>query len=361
MAKWRPFWKSSGSGATTPSRSNLRLPDQPAAAILRVRSAGGDPALAEHLGDAASSHGPGGRGSLGLVIVNYGSAEMIAENLPAEVAADAAATVVIVDNLSSEAERTRVRELVTDRGWELVESPVNAGFGAGVNAGVLRAAQLGCDVCITLNPDARASAEVLSELVAEVLRDSRQIVSPAVVRPDGSPFFRGSTVSIRTGQIRAGEASETDPEWINWLSGACLAFSTETFAELQGFADEYFLYWEDVDLSVRAVSSGIGLHVRRDLAVVHEEGGTHSDGIKQGGKSPVYYYYNTRNRLLFGSRLAPSANRWAWLVNTPRESIRIWLRGGRRQLFTNPRGVGAAVRGTVAGLLTYLPALRSAG
>lgn len=333
-----------------------RRSSQPSQAVSAATdlSAAGDPAFGRQLEALLTSDRAGKQDLFGLVVVNYGSSSLIAENLPAKVATDAGATVVIVDNFSTESEREQVRKLVADRQWELVASPTNEGFGGGVNAGVLRAAELGCRVCITVNPDARATADVLRELAEGVRRDPRQILSPIVLRPDGAPFFRGSTVNMRTGQIRAGWVSAADPEWRNWLSGACIAFSVDVFAELGGFAAEYFLYWEDVDLSVRAATRNIGLRVRDDLVVTHEEGGTHTNGPGGEGKSPLYYFYNTRNRLLFGSRLAPVRYRWSWLASTPQQSARIWLRGGRRQLFTQPKGVGAAVGGTIAGLLTYL-------
>ena len=40
-----------------------------------------------------------------------------------------------------------------------------------------------------------------------------------------------------------------------------------------------------------------------------------------------------------------------WLLATPRESLLIWLRGGKKQLFTEPEGAWAAVRGLCAGLV----------
>ncbi len=347
-----------GSTARSARPSGRRGHDRPVhgpvSPTLGSPGVGGDPGVGARLRDLIQAEPGAAQDDLGIIVVNYGSAGLLDVNLPPDLAAAACARVVIVDNHSSNAELDRVRRLAEQRGWELVELPVNVGFGAGVNAGVLRAAELGCRAFVALNPDARAEPAVLRALGAEVRRDPRQLVSPLVLRSDGQPFFRGSTVSLRSGRIRAGWVESGDPEWRSWLSGACLTFSAEAFAELDGFAPEYFLYWEDVDLSVRAGNRGLRLRVRDDLQVVHDEGGTQERAAASQAKSPTYYYFNTRNRLVFGSRHGVRGGRLGWLVSTPGESTRIWLRGGRRQAIRQPQGIVAAVSGTLSGLVTYL-------
>jgi GT2 family glycosyltransferase len=278
-----------------------------------------------------------------LIVVNYASHGLIAEGLDAEGLRLAGIRVFIVDNYSTQEERTAVERLCAERAWTMV-SRANEGFGAGVNRGVAFAAQAGCDPFITLNPDAKADPAVLSALAQRVLAQPGRMASPRMVTSDGAAHFRGSTVSLRTG----------DPEWKNWLSGACLAFSRAAFTELGGFDEDYFLYWEDLDLSRRAASAGIELQLCDDLEVVHDEGGT--QGPRRGrAKSPYYYFYNTRNRLLFASRQVAGRRLWGWITSTPRQSLLIWLRGGRRQLLAEPAGALAATAGTLAGLARAVP------
>lgn len=290
---------------------------------------------------------------LGLVVVNYGSSELLRSNIPAGLGKTADARIIVVDNFSSELERQKMRLLALERRWILVEPEDNLGFGDGVNAGVLRGAELGCRTFITLNPDASAEPEVLKALAQTAHHQPDALISPCVVDSDGKPRFSGSTVSMRTGRIRTGWSTpDDDPEWKNWLTGACMAFSGEAFVRLGGFASGYFLYWEDVDLSRRAANLGMELMLRDDLQVIHDEGGTHTTA-RSRSNSGLYYYYNTRNRLVFGARMAPKDNRAAWILSTPRESMMIWLRGGRKQLFTQPAGIVAAARGSLKGLLAY--------
>jgi len=284
-----------------------------------------------------------------VVIVNYGPPDLLAANLDPALDAAPDALVVVVDNFHSTGARERTAQLCRERGWLLVPSP-NVGFGAGVNQGAAAARTRGCRALVLLNPDAAAPAEVLRELARDARHRSDTLISPFMDTGEGRPHFRGAGVHRRTGRMHSGWAEgDSDPAWRNWLSGACLALDIEAFDRLGGFREDYFLYWEDVDISWRAAEAGLRLALREDLRVVHDEGGTHAD---QGAraKSSLYYFYNVRNRMLFGRRHLRGAEWRRWVLATPRESLQIWLRGGRRQLLTEPRGAWAALRGMLAGL-----------
>lgn len=278
-----------------------------------------------------------------VVVVNYGSHALLERNI-----GDLAARVIVVDNFSTPGEREAVTALCAERDWLLVTA-ANDGFGAGVNRGVRVAIEVGEREIVLLNPDALAAPEVIAALVEHVHQHPGEVVSPTIRTPTGRVEFAGSLVSLATGRIRRGwQERDDDPQWRNWLSGACMAVSKDVFEAVGGMSEDYFLYWEDVDFSRRVAAAGFRLVVRDDLEVVHDEGSTHG-GAGSRAKTSIYYYFNTRNRLLFGSRFAAAALP-RWVVTTPRESASIWLRGGRRQLLSDPGGAVAAVKGTFAGL-----------
>lgn len=62
----------------------------------------------------------------------------------------------------------------------------NRGFGAGVNAGVAAAADLGCACFLLLNPDAEVSAETVEQLRVASLGHSRALISPRLIDRDGA-------------------------------------------------------------------------------------------------------------------------------------------------------------------------------
>jgi GT2 family glycosyltransferase len=295
---------------------------------------------------------------LGVVVVNYGSHELIEQNLAPVRLDESTVRVVVVDNASTTAERAAIAGLCSARGWELVALPDNRGFGAGVNAGVAAARALGCVCFLLLNPDARVTAQVIGELREHSLAEPRALISPRIVDGDGAPWFDGAVVSLRTGRIRsrAGAGGIEGDTTTEWLTGACLVVHEQMIDALQGLDEEYFLYWEDLELSHRCLAAGGRLVLRRDLVATHIAGGT--QGPRQGrAKSSVYYRYNCRNRLLFAARNLGRRDLVRWILSTPAVSWEILMRGGRRQLLRRPGLAWAAVAGSWAGVRLALAAL----
>lgn len=299
-----------------------------------------------------------------VVVVNYGSHDLLEENL---VHFDAEVRIVVVDNYHSDLERATVRALCERNSWLLVALEVNGGFGSGCNAGIRAAREAGAVNVVLVNPDARLTADVLTALSDQLYADPMVLVSPVMVTSTGAPHFHGSQVLLRDGRMRGRTWAEppgpvllrSDDEGRDWLSGACLGFSIVLWEEAGGLAEDYFLYWEDVDFSQRCVEAGADLCLRRDLVVVHDEGATHGTRGSRA-RSSVYYYYNCRNRLVYGARHLRRAQLLRWLVATPRQSWQILLRGGRRQLLHSTAPLSATVRGSLAGALSALPCLLGA-
>ncbi|WP_342372823.1 glycosyltransferase [Propioniciclava soli] len=285
-------------------------------------------------------------------MVNYGASALIAANLTPQAVQASGCLVVITDNFSSAGERDAIQRLCAERGWHLVSSAGNDGFGAGVNRGVEAAIALGATTFVALNPDVEARGPTLRRLVERVEQSPSCILTPIIKDSSKRVVFEGTQVNRGTGAIRRGwRPDDDDPEWANWLSGACLVFSDRVFRVLGGFREDYFLYWEDVDFSRRAAEAGFSLSVARDEQVIHDEGGTQRKSGSRA-KSDLYYYYNARNRLVFAVDHV-SGDRLHFALSTPRESLAIWLRGGRRQLLTQPSGVWATAKGAASGLLYF--------
>jgi N-acetylglucosaminyl-diphospho-decaprenol L-rhamnosyltransferase len=298
----------------------------------------------------ASTWRPDEAARLAIVVVAFGAAELLETNLATIDTQALGAQVLIVDNFHSAPQRAAVAAIAAAHGWTLLPMPANLGFGAGANLGVRKAQALGCTAFLLLNPDARISAEAIREMWRACETEPMTMQSPCIVRPDGSVWFQGATIDARSGDVGAGDAADPD----GWLTGACLMVHRDLWRRLDGFDPDFFMYWEDVDLSRRCVDAGGRLRVRRELTAVHEVGGTQGGS----GKSPGYYYFNCRNRLLFAAKHLPAAGLVRWIAATPSASLHVMARGGgRRRLLTSPATVWAALRGSAAGLLAALAAL----
>ncbi|SDN45372.1 glycosyltransferase [Geodermatophilus sp. DSM 45219] len=302
---------------------------------------------------------PGDDAPLGVVVVSYGSAELLRRNLAPAGLPGPDVRVVVVDNFSSQANRRAVEELGAASGWHVVGMPDNRGFGAACNAGVAVARELGCRTFLFLNPDAVITPAVVAELRAQSLHEPLSVISPRLLSSDGEVVFLAARTDLRDGRVRrrpSADGPRTDDPG-DWLCGACVVVHDELFTRIGGYDEGYFLYWEDVDLGYRAVAAGATVVLREDLVAVHDEGGTHGEGRRGSAKSALYYRWNCRNRLAFAARHLDRRALLRWVRATPAVSWEILLRGGRRQLLQTPSVLWAVARGALEGLVRVLPAL----
>lgn len=281
-----------------------------------------------------------------IVVVNYRSHELLGQHLLATTA-ETTAVVVVVDSFSSRDEHAAVAELAAHHGWELVSTTQNRGFGAGMNLGVRRARERGCDVFVLLNPDLEIAGSTVDALADSSRADPEVLCCPRIVRPDGRLWSAGGTLDLEAGTTRS---TGVHPSDVRWLSGACLAISAQLWDAVDGFDEDYFLYWEDVDLSWKVRGVGGRLVVRNDLSAVHAVGGT-QDTASTRAKSLVYYRHNCRGRMIFAGKHLDRTGVGRWARGAGHYAWQVVLRGGRRQLLRSRAPLAAAALGSTEGLL----------
>jgi GT2 family glycosyltransferase len=244
--------------------------------------------------------------SLSVVIVTHDSREMVGSSLPALAKQlGEGDELIVADNGSRDGTPASARELVPDA--RVIEIGANLGFGAACNRGA--AAARGELLCF-LNPDAVA-APGFREAIERPLADGRGWAAwqGLVTAEDGTVVnTRGGIVHF-TGIAWAGGAREAlyappstgadapsgEP---GFASGACLAVPRATFERAGGFAEEFFLYHEDVDLSLRLRLSGGRLGVEPAARVEHDY---------EFAKGPQKWRFLERNRWATLIRTYPSA------------------------------------------------------
>ncbi|MCU1438804.1 MAG: putative dual-domain glycosyl transferase [Naasia sp.] len=297
-----------------------------------------------------------GLAGLAVLVVNYGSSELLAENVAPLSRRAAALRIVVVDNFTSVEERGRVAALAADEGWSTVLLDDNRGFGGGMNAAAQRAFELGATDVLLLNPDAAIEPAAIAALLAAVRAEEDLMVAPRIITPEGRVWFAGSDVYLADGRVRS-RARAVPGAKQPWLTGACLLLSRRLWERAGGFDEEYFLYWEDVDFSRRVVNVGGRLAVIDEAVAVHDQGGTQERA--GAAKSAVYYYYNVRNRLLYAVRHLDAAGVRRWRRTVLPTAWEVVTRGGRKQLLRHPRGtLLPAVRGVRDGLRASRAAAR---
>ena len=209
---------------------------------------------------------------LSIVIVTHDHREAVREALPQLTAQlQDGDQLIVVDNDSSDGTADAVRELAP--GALVIEAGANPGFAAGCNRGASAASG---ELLCFLNPDT-VPAPGFREAIERPLADGRGWAAwQGLVTADGGRVVntRGGMVHF-TGIAWAGGAGEPvpadgglEPE-PGFVSGACLAIRRGEFERLGGFADQFFLYHEDVDLSLRLRLAGRRLGVEPAARVEH--------------------------------------------------------------------------------------------
>jgi GT2 family glycosyltransferase len=211
--------------------------------------------------------------SLSVVVVTHQSAAAVAAALPALVAQlRADDELVIVDNGSTDGTLERVRALAPAA--TVLALGRNAGFAAGANAGA-RAAR--GDLLVFLNPDATPAAG-FAEAIRAPLAAGRgwDAWMGLVTAEHGRVVNTNGGIVHFTGIAWAGEAgvpapgSAIAPREVPFASGACLAVPRTAWERLGGFPEGYFMYHEDVDLSMRIHLAGGRVGVEPAAAVDHD-------------------------------------------------------------------------------------------
>jgi N-acetylglucosaminyl-diphospho-decaprenol L-rhamnosyltransferase len=131
-----------------------------------------------------------------------------------------------------------------------------------------------------INPDIVFQREIFTDLIGQLADPRIGVVAPRLVDAEGrtqdsyrrlpTPF---RLLSRYTGRDRCsdlvpvGSDGRAQPDWI---AGMFLLMRSRVFHDLGGFDQRYFLYFEDVDLGVRARLAGYRLVVDTRLCAVHE-------------------------------------------------------------------------------------------
>lgn len=231
--------------------------------------------------------------SLDIVIVNWNSGEQLQECLASIAEADLTAfdlqRVVVVDNASTDGSASGAPvpgvPLVTVRNSE------NRGFAAACNQGA-RGSTAG--YLLFLNPDTLLRRDSLSSplsfmeaagsaaigICGIALLDDAGAVARSCSRFPTTAMFLAKMLGIAR-LLPAAWAMQPMTEWdhstnrdVDQVIGAFFLVRRRLFDELGGFDERFFVYFEEVDFSLRAAALGQRSHFLASVKALHHGGGT---------------------------------------------------------------------------------------
>jgi N-acetylglucosaminyl-diphospho-decaprenol L-rhamnosyltransferase len=210
--------------------------------------------------------------TLSVVIVAWNSREELRRTLPVLLAElSAGDELIVVDNDSRDGSAEAVRSLAPAA--RLLQMGQNLGFAAAANIG---AAGARGELLLILNPDA-APQPGFGEAIRRPWTERRGWAAwqALIADRDGNQINSAGNPVHFTGIVWAGghgRPIETAPGAgeVTALSGASLAIPRLTWESHGGFAEQFFLYHEDVDLSLRLRLGGGVLGIEPAAVVDHD-------------------------------------------------------------------------------------------
>ena len=253
---------------------------------------------------------------LTIVIVNWNSGLQLRECLASIEAAAAAlapeqtlAEVVVVDNGSSDGSERGLASAAY--ALRVVRNEANRGFAAACNQGARGCA---ADLILFLNPDTRlftnSLAAPMTYLAAQghgrtgiagiAMVDDAGVVVPSCAKFPRAVHFLSQALGIdriwpASGHyLRGPDHAQT--RVVDQVIGAFFMIRRTAFDAVNGFDERFFMYFEEVDLSLRARSAGWESVFLGNARAYHRGGGT-TDQVRD-----KRLFYSIRSRLQYGRK-----------------------------------------------------------
>ena len=237
---------------------------------------------------------------LSIITVNYNGLKDTCE-LIATIPVREDVEVIVVDNHSVNDEASAIEAQFPH--VVVIRSQENLGFAGGNNLGIQAATG---DYLFLVNNDTLFLDFSVEALIRRLNSSPRiGVVCPKIRFSWGSqPIqFTGYTplspVTMRNRSIGYGEQDQgqyDQPRRTPYAHGAAMMLKREVIGKAGLMPECYFLYYEELDWSVRIVRAGYEIWYDPGCTIYHKESQT------TGQNSPLRAYYITRNRLLFVSR-----------------------------------------------------------
>jgi N-acetylglucosaminyl-diphospho-decaprenol L-rhamnosyltransferase len=229
---------------------------------------------------------------------------------------------VVVDNASGD--YPLLSQAVHENAWgswiELIPAPRNGGFAYGNNLGIRLALDRGAEYVLLLNPDTQVRPRAIGSLVAFLeSHPDVAIAGPSFENADGEGWpiaFRFPSmvselcaalgigfVTRLLGNRGVANRMSSAAQRVDWVSGAAMMIRARVFAQIGGFDESYFLYFEETDFCFRAARAGLSTWYYPASRVMHIMGHS-TDVVIEGWREPKRlpgYWFESRRRYLAAS------------------------------------------------------------
>ncbi len=224
-------------------------------------------------------------------------------------------SVIVVDNGSHDNSGQQLKEKFPH--ILLIEAGSNLGFTGGNNLGLAYSLREQFQYSLLLNNDTEVAPDFLG-LLTDYMDNHPDI---GVIQPkifyhhdktllwDGGSYFNpvlGIAYTRGLGKIPGSRYNCIKD--VDWVTGCCFLTRNSILQETGLLAKNFFIYYEDVDLSFRIKKKGYRLVFYPDSVIYHIAGASQKrkEKGKEGFVNPFVHYLNTRNRIWLLKKHTPS-------------------------------------------------------
>lgn len=232
-----------------------------------------------------------------VVVLNWQQYDETRECLASLTRLKRPAKLYLVDNASNPSSlQALLADFPTVTGLPLSE---NLGFAEGMNRGIRQALDEGATHVLLFNNDARATPALLDQLLAMYgAQKDVGVVGPSLryLPPDPRVQSAGIDINLFTGRVHlrgvdvAPELLYPYPHKVDAVPGTAMLVSAKVFEAVGLLTSDYYFYYEDLDLCLRAREKGLFSYMVPG-AVAYHRGGFSM------GQAPERAYYAVRNQL----------------------------------------------------------------
>lgn len=229
-----------------------------------------------------------------VVIVNYNAGKSLLTCMRSIFESGEQPEIIVVDNASRDGSLERCRRAYPKLRY-IVHSH-NLGFATGANIGIRYALEKGAEVVMLVNPDATIEKKSVRTLVEVCKREDVGMAAPVIYHTKTKEvWFSGGGINYtRQRAIHYTNLPEGDAVYdTQYATGCVLAIHRDVFTQVGLFDEQFFLYYEDVDLSVRVRTNG------QRVVVVPSAIAWHSEDSEQEQRKPQKVYFLVFSGLLF--------------------------------------------------------------
>lgn len=213
--------------------------------------------------------------------------------------------IIVVDNGSSDNSLALIKAQYPNSIY--IENGENLGFAEGNNRGIEYSITNSYTYSLIINTDTLVDEDIVTKLSNHLNNHPEAAaVQPAIFWLhdknkiwNGKGGFNEILGLTYTGKMAPRATDEF--EVAQWVTGCCMLLRNSALLKTGLFNKQFFLYYEDVELSYRLRDYGYEVHYLPSCKMYHEAGVSAilNTPKKEGFLSPVIHYYIIRNRIWF--------------------------------------------------------------